>query len=129
MRSLCSIFCWLSLFFFVLYIVIAQPHLPDLNTEAGKALIITLIVGLLAYGLHQLLRRLRFNPALWRIIYTLIGLIIVLVIIGVPEIRELLLGWLEKVSDPAETLLVLSVLFLIICVLCRTRPARSPHTL
>ncbi len=87
-----------------------------------------MLLCVLAYGLYRLIRRLRINPALWRIIYALIGLIIVLVVISVPEMRDFILGWLANVSDPAETLLVLSILCLIICVLCRTRPARQSNS-
>jgi H+/Cl- antiporter ClcA len=92
------------------------------------SLVKAMLLCLLAYGLYRLIRRLRINPALWRIIYALIGLIVVLVVISVPEIRNFVLGWLEKISDPAETLLVLSILCLIICVLCRTRPARQSNS-
>ena len=125
MRSICSLFCILAVFFFVLYLFEAWPHLSDLNGDFMSAMGVTVLLWVLSYGLYRLIRRLRFNPALWRIIYALIGLIILLIVIGVPEIREILLGWLENVSDPAESLLVLSILCLIICVLCRTRPARS----
>jgi hypothetical protein len=121
MRSIC---CFLSLFFFVLYLIYAWPHLRDLNADFMIAVGITL----LGYGLYRLIRRLRINPALWRIIYALMGLLIVLIIIGVPEIRVVILGWLENISDPAEHFLVLSILCLIVCVRFRTRPARSSTT-
>ena len=125
MRSIC---CFLSLFFFVLYLIQAWPHLRNLDEDFMYAVGVTLFLGVLGYGLYRLIRRLRINPALWRIIYALIGLLIVLIIVGVPEIRVVILGWLENISDPAEHFLVLSILCLIVCVLFRTRPAQQPNS-
>jgi hypothetical protein len=121
MRSICSVFCILAVFFFIFYL--AQPQ--RYNFEFNPELILLCVIG---YGLYWLIRRLHINPALWRIIYALIGLIVVLIVVGVPGIRDLVLGWLAKISNPAETLLVVSFLCLIICVLCRTRPARSSNS-
>ena len=128
MRSICSVFCFLALFFFIFYLTQPQRYQPELNEELMFSLGKTMLLCLLAYGLYWLIRRLRINPALWRIIYALIGLIVVLVVVGVPEIRGFVLGWLAKISNPAETLLVVSFLCLIICVLCRTRPARQSNS-
>ena len=125
MRAFCRLFCGLALLFTVLYIVHVLLNPPDIDEESLRNLILTLLICAGVYGLYWLIRRLRINPVLWRIIYALIILIVVLVILGVPELRELLLGWLDEVSNPAENLLVLAILCLIICVLCRTRPARS----
>jgi hypothetical protein len=126
MRFFCRIFCALAFLFTILYVVQVLLHPPDIDEESLSSLIKTLLIGAVLYGLYWFIRRLRINPALWRIIYALMILIVVLVILGVPELRELLLGWLDEISDPAENLLVLAILCLIICVLCRTRPARSP---
>jgi antibiotic biosynthesis monooxygenase (ABM) superfamily enzyme len=121
MRSICSVFCILAFFFFVFYLTQPQRYDFEINPE----LMFLCVIG---YGLYWLIGRLRINPALWRIINALIILIILLIVIGVPEIREFILGWLANMSDPAETLLVLSILCLIICVLCRTRPVRPRNS-
>jgi formate-dependent nitrite reductase membrane component NrfD len=108
MRSICSVFCFLALFFFVFYLTQPQRYQPEFNEDLMWALVKTILLCILAYGLYRL--------------------IIVLVVISVPEIRDFILGWLANVSDPAETLLVLSILCLIICVVCRTRPARQSNS-
>jgi hypothetical protein len=125
MRVFCRLFCALAAIFAILYVV---QLLMDPSGRGQERLIIPVVavsIYLVLYGLYQFIRRLRINPALWRIIYWLIILIVVLVVLGVPELRELLLGWLDEMSEPAENLLVLAIMCLIICVLCRTRPARS----
>ncbi len=128
MRVFCRLFCGLAALFAILYVV---RLLMDPSGRGPERLIIPAVavsIYLVLYGLYQFIRRLRINPALWRIIYWLIILIVVLVILGVPELREMLLGWLDEISNPLENLLVLAILCLIICVLCRTRPTRSANS-
>ena len=127
MSVFCRLFCGLALLFTILYLVHVLLNPPEVNQEFLLSLAVTILIYLLLYGLYQLIRRLRINPALRRIIYALIILIVVLVILGVPELKNMLLGWLGHISQPAENLLVFAILCLIICVLCRTRPVRSTN--
>jgi hypothetical protein len=126
MRVFCRLFCALAALFAILYVVRLLMDPSGRGPERLLTPVVAVSIYLVLYGLYQFIRRLRINPVLWRIIYWLIILIVVLVILGVPELREMLLGWLDEISNPTENLLVLAILCLIICVLCRTRPARSP---
>jgi hypothetical protein len=127
MRSICCpLFCVLAVFFFVLYLTQTRLH-PDPNEELLLSLALTGLIAWLLYGLYRFIRRLRPNRALWRIIYGLIGLLIVLPIISIPELRQIVQGWIMGISAKGENPIVLSVLCLIICALCCTRPTRQPN--
>jgi membrane protease YdiL (CAAX protease family) len=124
MRSLCCpLFSVLSIFFFALYLT--QTHVPNPDMELLAAAALTFLISAVFYWLYKLIRRLRPNPILWRIIYSLIGLIILLVIFSVPEIRQIVSGWIEGISAQGEKPIVFSVLCLIIAAVCCTRPTRT----
>jgi hypothetical protein len=125
MRVFCRLFCALAAIFAILYVVQLLLDPSGRGSERLITPVVAVSIYVVLYGLYQFIRRLRINPALWRIIYGLIIFLVILLILGVPELRELLLGWLDDMSEPAENLLVLAILCLIICVLCRTRPARA----
>ncbi len=127
MRSLCCpLFSVLAVFFFVLYLT--QTRVPDPDTELLVAVGLTILLSAIFYWLYKLIRRLRPNPTLWRIIYGLIGLIILLVMFSVPEIRDIIRGWIEGISAQGEKPIVLSVLCLIIAAVFYARRVQSSHS-
>jgi hypothetical protein len=113
MRSICCpLFCVLAVFFFVLYLTQTRLH-PDPNEELLLSLALTGVIAWTLYGLYRFIRRLHPNRALWRIIYGLIGLLILLLIISIPELRQIIQGWIAGISAKGENPIVLSVLCLI----------------
>jgi hypothetical protein len=127
MRSIvCPLFCILAVFFFVLYLTQTRLHIL-VNEQLVLVLAVTGLITALLYGLYQAIRRLRRNKLLWRIIYGLIILIIVLVIYSIPELRQIIEGWIAGISAEGERPIVFAVLCLIICGFCRTRLARSSN--
>ncbi len=116
--TVCPLFCFLAVYFFIRFLTQTRLRFPDPNEELLLSLLLTIVIYAILYGLYRLIRRLRFNPALWRIIFYLIILIVVLVTLSIPELRR-------EITLEGEHPIVFSVLFLILCGYCRTRPARS----
>ena len=124
MRPNCNVFLVLAAFFFVLYLTQTRFH-PEPNTEFIVSVAGTFIIMLLLYGLYQVLRRLRRNKFLWRIIYTLIIVLVLLLIISVPELNALIGGWISGISAEGERPIVFAVLCLIFYGLFRSWPSQQ----
>ena len=125
MRSIvCPLFCILAVFFFVLYLTQTRWR-PASNEELLLSLALTGLIVALIYGLYQFIRRLRPNKALWRIIFGLIILLVLLIILSIPELRQMIGGWVVGISAEGERPIVFAVLCLIICGFCRTRRGRQ----
>jgi hypothetical protein len=124
MRPNCTLFLVLAAFFLVMYALQTRFH-PEPNIEFIVSVVVTFIVVVLLYGLFQVLRRLRRNKFLWRIIYALIILIVLLLLISVPELNALIGGWISGISAEGERPIVFAVLCLIFYGLCRSWPSRQ----
>ncbi len=123
----CWIFCALAVFFFVLHLSQTQFHFNP-NEELFQSLLLKGLIVEIFYGMYQLIRRLRPNRAQWRIIFGLIILIVLLVIFSVPEIQQMVQGWIVGIRADGEHAIVFAVICVILCGLCRSRPARTAAT-
>ncbi len=124
--TLSFLFGSLALFFFVLYF--GQTSLKWDFTPSGELLSsfgVTIAISIVLYGLWQIIRRLRPNKALWRIIFGLVIFLAVLLLFSIPEFQQMISGWIAGISVDGERPIAFAVICLIISGYCLTRSVRS----
>jgi hypothetical protein len=125
MRSnLSLLFGGLAVFFFVVYFrQTSLDFTPD--EEVLSSLAVTGAILIVLYGLYWLIRRLRPNKLLWRIIFGLVILIVALLLFSISEFRQMISGWVAGISADGERPIVFAVMCLILSGYCLTRSVRS----
>ena len=124
--TLALLFGGSAIFFFVVYF--RQTSLNWTFSQDGgivSSFGVTAAILIILYGLYLLIRRLRPNRFLWNIIFGLCAILAVLLLLLIPEIREMIGGWIAGISLDGERPIALAVLCLIACGFCLTRPASS----
>lgn len=119
MRTLCRIiFCGLAAVSFAVFVA-QNFRSPDANTIQFVTYTALITAGL--FALVWLAKRLWLaRDLIGRVILGLVLIIIVILVVTVPELQQLVLSWLKGLT---ERPLVITVLCLIICGFCCSRPA------
>lgn len=121
MRTLCRIiFCGLAAVSFAVFVTQQLPNI-SLSANAIQFVTYTALITAGLFALFWIAKRLWLaRDLIGRVIMGLVLIIIVILIVIVPEFQQLVLSWLKVLT---ERPLVITVLCLIICGFCGSRPA------
>lgn len=126
MRTLCRyIFCGLAVVSFAVFVTQTIPNIK-LSENAAQFVVYTALVTAGLFALFWLAKQLWLARGLiGRIILGLVLVILVILIVTVPELQQLVLDWLQGLTEHP---LVVTVLCVIVCGFCVSRPAPQSKT-
>ena len=126
MRTVCRyLFCGLAIVSFAVFIVTLLPNIR-LSENAIQFVTYTALISVVLLALLWLAKQLWLaRDVIGRILIGLVLITMVILIVTIPELQELVLSWLQGLT---ERPLVVTVLCLIICGFCSSRPAPQSKT-